>query len=156
MRRVAGWMLLAGGCLALFQAQAAGILRLTNTEIIVGGTLPPAKLEIENIGNSALYLDVTQELVQTPLTVPEVRLSVGEVPSPSLLISPVKLVLGPGQKRVLNVKVLRIPQQRKIWRVTFRPREKIVISASDEEERAVAPVSISIGYGVVIYQPGAV
>ncbi|WP_456311377.1 hypothetical protein [Serratia proteamaculans] len=147
-------LVLVGSCLVVSVAQAAGILRLSNTEITLGGAEPAARLEAENIGDSPLYLDVIQEQVQTPLTRPEVRLSLGALPSPSLLVSPVKLVLGPGQKRVLNVNVLRIPQQRKIWRVTFRPRENISVSTEDNSEQRLVPFSVNIGYGVVIYQLG--
>lgn len=146
-------LLLASGALFTSTGFAAGVLRLSHSEITVGGPERSGRLEAENTGDSPLYLDVTQQKIQTPLTTPEVRIPVGEVPSPSLLVSPQRLILGPGQKRVLEVRVLRAPKQRQIWRITFRPRENFAAQGVDEKGTRV-PLSVSIGYGVVIYQQG--
>lgn len=151
--RLFALMLLSCALLHSINAQAAGVLRLAHSEITLGGKGPEGKLEAENVGDSTLYLTVTQEMVQTPLTAPEVRIPVGEVSSPALLVSPQRLILGPGQKRLLEVRVLRQPQQRKIWRITFRPHENFAAQGVDEKGTRV-PLSVSIGYGVVIYQQG--
>lgn len=147
-------VLLVGICLWMSAGHAAGVLRLNHTSVTIGSEFHRLQLEAENVGDSALYLDVTQELVQLPLTEPEVRIPLGEIPSPSLLVSPARLTLGPGQKRAMNLTVLRIPQRRKIWRVTFRPHENISVSARGEPEGRQVPFALSIGYGVVIYQQG--
>lgn len=133
-------------------AEAAGVLRLAHSVITLGGAERSGKLAVENVGDSPLYLDITQEQVQMPLTHPEVRIPVGDVTDPSLLISPPRLILAPGQKRIMNVVVLHEPQQRKIWRITFRPRERFLISSA--ENPTEVPLSVSIAYGVVIYQMG--
>jgi len=142
-----------GLCLLTPVSQAAGVLRISHSEMTLGGPDRTGKLTVKNIGDSPLYLDITQELVQTPLTNPEVRSPVGEVASPSLLISPMRLVLGPQQQREISVKELRKPEQRKIWRVTFRPREHISVQGVTSDNTQV-PLSVSIGYGVVVYQLG--
>lgn len=145
--------LLLASCLPLASVQAVGILRLAHSEITLGGETPGGKLSVENIGDMPLYIDVTQQQVQMPVTSPEVRIPVGEVVSPSLLISPPRLVLAPGQKRELSVAVLCEPQQRQVWRITFRPRERFGVQSSDAALTQV-PLSVSIGYGVVIYHFG--
>lgn len=152
MRMLIG-LLLACCALSIGTGHTAGVLRLSHSEITLGGPERSGRLEAENIGDSPLYLDVTQQKVQTPLTVPEVRIPVGEVPSPSLLVSPMRMVLGPGQKQVLDLRVLRQPQRRQIWRITFRPRENFTAEARNDEG-TIVPLSVSIGYGVVIYQQG--
>ncbi|KQN60294.1 hypothetical protein [Erwinia sp. Leaf53] len=135
-------------------ARAAGVLRLAHSAISVEGTRPAEKLEVENTGDSPLYLEVSQEWVQVPLGQPEVRLPVGNVPNPSLLVNPPRLVLRPGQKRLLDVTVVRQPREQQIWRVTFRPRERHRVQPIGDP-RAQAPILISVGYGVVIYQRGS-
>lgn len=146
--------LLLLGYLLANSAHAVGVLRLSNSEITIGGPEPAGRLEAENVGDSPLYLDITQELVQLPVTNPEIRIPLGHIDFPSLLVSPPRLVLRPGQKQVLNVKVLRQPKRRKIWRVTFRPRENISVQGQSDAGPLV-PLSVSIGYGVVIYQQGS-
>jgi len=49
------------------------------------------------------------------------------------------------------LKELSGPDEPQVWRVTFRPREHIVIDA-DRDGDTTAPLFVSIGYGVVIYQ----
>lgn len=143
-----------GLCLLTNASQAAGVLRLSQSKITLGGPEHVGKLTVKNVGDSPLYLDITQELVQTPLTNPEVRSPVGEVVSPSLLISPMRLMLGPQQQREISVKELRKPEQRQIWRVTFRPREHISVQGVTSDNTQV-PLSVSVGYGVVVYQLSA-
>jgi len=149
--RIMTMLLYAIAFLPLGGVKAAGVLNLSHTEITLGGNEHPGRLEAENTGDSTLYLTVSQELVQTPLSTPEVRIPVGELESPTLLVSPQKLILGPGQKRVLDVRVLRLPRSRKIWRITFRPRERLTVQGHSHEG-VEAPLSVSVGYGVVIYQ----
>lgn len=151
MRRLIS-LLLAG--VVQLPVQAAGVLKLSHSEITLGGPEPAGLLEAENVGDSPLYLEVTQQLIKTPVTQPEVRTHIGDVPAPTLLVSPQRLVLGPGQKQVLNLNELRQPRQQKIWRVTFRPREKFQVYAIGEVVTQV-PLSVSVGYGVVIYQRGS-
>lgn len=152
MKRTLAALLLAS-CLPPGSVQAGGTLRLANSEITLGGDTAAAKLTAENIGDTPLYIDVIQQQIQMPVTSPEVRVPVGEVVSPSLLVSPPRLVLAPGQKRELNVSVLCEPQSRQIWRITFQPREQFNVLTSDNA-LIQAPLSVSIGYGVVIYHLG--
>lgn len=144
---------LLGLLLTLFATQglAAGVLKLSRTEL----TLEPGKhvqeLYAENIGDTPLYLDISQHLLLNPGQAPEHLEPIQEVKRPALLVTPGRLVLAPGQKQRMVIKEIEPPSQTQIWRVTFRPRERLVIDAG----RASAPLVVSIGYGVVIFQLGS-
>ncbi|MBN3787645.1 hypothetical protein [Burkholderia sp. Ac-20353] len=130
---------------------AAGVLKLSRTEMTLAPDKPPGELWVENKGDTPLYLDVTQQLVANPGQMPEQLVPVTEVPHPGLLVMPRRMTVSPGQKTRMTLKVLETPQQAQVWRVTFRPKERIAVEASDAEGRP-APLFISVGYGVVIYQ----
>ena len=132
-------------------SMAAGILKLSRTELTLAPNKPAPELWAENVGDTPLYLDVTQQLVTNPGERPERLLPVSEAPSPTLLVSPNRLTLAPGQKYRVMLKELGIPTQAQVWRLTFRPRERIVVDAVDISGTQ-APLVISVGYGVAIYQ----
>ncbi len=147
------WIFALGLLMALGFAtsQAAGVLKLSRTELTLEPGKPRGALTVENVGDTPLYLDVQQEWVANPGHTPEDRVPAGEVAAPSLLVIPDRLALGPGQAYQMTVKELQTPPQTRVWRVTFQPRERIVVDASQPGDTP-APVFISVGYGVVIYQ----
>ncbi|MDN7526348.1 hypothetical protein [Burkholderia orbicola] len=130
---------------------AAGILKLSRTEMTIAPDKPPGALWVENKGDTPLYLDVTQQWVANPGNTPERLMPVGEVEQPELLVFPNRLALAPGQKYRMTLKVLRTPREWKVWRITFRQRERIMIDV-EGMERMPTPLFISVGYGVAIYQ----
>jgi hypothetical protein len=132
---------------------ATGRLKLSRTELTLEPGKPQGELTVENVGDTALYLHVQQELVDNPGETPERRIPVGNVVSPGLLIVPDRLVLSAGQKYRVTMKELHTPQHTQVWRVTFRPQERISIDAQPSSNLP-APVFITVGYGVVIYQLG--
>nr|WP_230958636.1 hypothetical protein [Burkholderia territorii] len=136
-------------------ADAAGILKLSRTEMTLAPGKPVGELWAENTGDSPLYLDVTQQLVANPGEMPERLVPVGEVPQPGLLVTPGRLALAPGQKYRMSLKELRGPFETQVWRVTFRPRERVIVDAG-QADGAPAPLIVSVGYGVVIYQVGGI
>ncbi|WP_082146171.1 hypothetical protein [Burkholderia pyrrocinia] len=150
-RRWALGMLVALCCTS---SMAAGILKLSRTELTLSPDKPVPELWAENVGDTPLYLDVTQQLVTNPGESPERLLPVAEAPSPTLLVSPNRLTLAPGQKYRVMLKEFGTPTQTKVWRVTFRPRERIVVEMR-AADGAPAPLFVSVGYGVVIYQLGS-
>nr|WP_175025563.1 hypothetical protein [Burkholderia aenigmatica] len=141
-------LLVALGCTA---SMAAGVLKLSRTELTLEPGKPRGELIVENVGDTSLYLDVLQEWVANPGQMPERRVPVGNVASPGLLIVPDRLALSPGQKYRMTLKELHTPPHTQVWRVTFRPRERISIDAPPAGDMP-APVFITVGYGVVIYQ----
>ncbi|KFL52301.1 fimbrial biogenesis chaperone [Burkholderia pyrrocinia] len=148
------WALGMLAALCCTSSMAAGILKLSRTEMTLAPDKPPGELWVENKGDTPLYLDVTQQWVANPGKTPEQLVPVTEVTNPSLLVLPGRLTVAPGQKYQMVLKALDAPSQTKVWRVTFRPRERIVVETGGAEG-APAPLFISVGYGVVIYQLGS-
>ncbi|MBY4726159.1 MULTISPECIES: hypothetical protein [Burkholderia] len=133
---------------------AAGVLKLSSAEL----TLEPAQaqatareLYVENVGDTPLYLNIEQHLLTNPGESPEHLVPVAEVARPTLLVSPARLTLAPNQKYRMGLKELAVPEQTQVWRITFRPKEQIVVDAT-QDEGAPAPLFVNVGYGVVIYQ----
>ncbi|AOJ91194.1 hypothetical protein WS87_31185 [Burkholderia sp. MSMB0856] len=151
MRSTRSWVLGMLAAVCCTSSLAAGVLKLSRTEVSLEEGKPANELWAENVGDSALYLDVTQQWVSNPGQLPERLVPVEEVSRPTLLALPGRLTLAPGQKYRMTLKVLDTPQQSQVWRLTFRPRERIAVDDGDMRG-AVAPLFISVGYGVVIYQ----
>lgn len=130
---------------------AAGILHLSRAELRLEPGETPGELLAENRGDSPLFLDVEQKLLLNPGSSPEALVPVGETERPGLLVTPNRLILAPGQKYRMTLHVLNAPARTQVWRITFRPRERLVLSpgAADTVD---APLVISLGYGVVVYQ----
>jgi P pilus assembly chaperone PapD len=145
--------LFVGLLLALFatQGSAAGILKLSRTELMLKPGKPANELYVENTGDTPLYLDVEQQLLINPGQMPERLIPIQNVEFPSLLVTPTRLVLAPGQKQKMVLKELKRTALPMVWRVTFRPRERLEIDA----EGVSAPLIVSVGYGAVVYQVGS-
>lgn len=151
MKHKRGWVLGVLAAVCCTSSMAAGILKLSRTELTLAPGKPVPELWAENVGDTPLYLEVTQQLVMNPGTSPERLVSVTEVPRAALLVFPPRLTLAPGQKYRVMLKELATPTQAQVWRVTFRPRERLVVDADNVSEMQ-APLVISVGYGIVIYQ----
>lgn len=147
-RRTAFAMLAALMCST---SMAAGVLKLSRVELTMEPGKPAGELYAENVGDTPLYLNIEQHLVTNPGESPEHLVPIAEVERPGLLVQPSRLVLAPGQKYRMNLKEFGTQQRTQVWRVTFRPMERIVV-AGDTQGSLAAPLSISVGYGVVIYQ----
>ncbi|MBM1189237.1 hypothetical protein GYM98_21435 [Pseudomonas lundensis] len=133
---------------------AAGVLKLSTTELRFLPDQREGALYAQNTGDSPLFLDVEQTLVFNPGEQPEQRLALSQVSNPGLLVTPARLVLAPGQRYRMNIKTLGNPAVNQVWRVTFRPRENVIVQTQGEDGLS-APLSVNVGYGVVIYQNSA-
>ena len=133
---------------------AGGVLSLPRVELSISplGRLP--ELVVENKGDGPLYLEVRQQLLTNPGSLPERLVDVGNTESPSLLVLPARLILGPGQKRNMQLHVLSQPTKTQAWRITFRPQQNVHVVSTEVTSPRV-PLRLSIGYGVVIYQTGS-
>ncbi|WP_300732135.1 hypothetical protein [Pseudomonas sp.] len=150
-----GLMIIVAGLLAWpLQSMASGVLKLSSVELRFAPDEPQGELYAHNIGDTPLYLDVEQTLVLNPGAISERSMAISEVARPTLLITPSRLVLAPGQKYRMNLKVLSMPTRNQVWRVTFRPRQRVIVQGRGAEGQS-APLSVSVGYGVVIYQRAA-
>ena len=143
-----GWLMMLPS-----HGMAAGVLNLSTTELRLVPDQRQGALYAQNTGDSPLYLDVEQALVLNPAEKPEQLLDISQVPKPALLVTPSRLVLAPGQKYRMNIKTLVTPASNQVWRVTFRPREHVIVQTG--AEGVSAPLSVSVGYGMVIYQNSA-
>ena len=141
------------GCLFIspLNGMAAGVLKLSTPELRLVPDQRQGALYAQNTGDSPLYLDVEQALVLNPGEKPEQLLAISQVPKPGLLVTPTRLVLAPGQKYRMNIKTLGTPDSNQVWRVTFRPREHVTVQVQGPDG-VLAPLSVSVGYGMVIYQ----
>lgn len=130
---------------------AAGVLKLSHPEIWLRGDGRTSHLYAENAGDSTLFLEVEQRLLLNPGQMPEQLVPVADVRQPTLLVAPRRLALAPGQRHPITLKELARPDSPQVWRITFRPREKLLAERSGEQDVA-APLVVSIGYGILIYQ----
>lgn len=143
---LSGWLLMCP-----LSGMAAGVLKLSTTELRLAPDQRQGALYALNTGDSPVYLDVEQALVLNPGDKPEQLQAISQVPNPGLLVTPTRLVLAPGQKYRMNIKTLGTPASNQVWRLTFRPRENVIVQTQGADGVS-APLSISVGYGVVIYQ----
>ena len=141
-----GWLLMWP-----LSGMAAGVLKLSTTELRLAPDQRQGALYALNTGDSPLYLDVEQALVLNPGEQPEQLQAISQVPNPGLLVTPARLALAPGQKYRMNIKTLDRAASNQVWRLTFRPREHLIVQAQGADGVS-APLSVSVGYGVVIYQ----
>ena len=146
---LSGWLLMWP-----LLGMAAGALKLSTTELRLVPDQRQGALYTQNTGDSPLYLDVEQALVLNPAEKPEQLLDISQVPNPGLLVTPNRLVLAPGQKYRMNIKTLGTPASDQVWRVTFRPKEQVTVHVQGADGLS-APLSVSVGYGMVIYQNSA-
>ena len=93
-----GWLLMSP-----IHAMAAGVLKLSATELRLVPDQRQGTLYALNTGDSPLYLDVEQVLVLNPAEKSEQLLDISQVPNPGLLVTPTRLVLAPGQKYRMNI-----------------------------------------------------
>ena len=91
-----------------------------------------------------------QRLLGNPGEQPEVLTPISEVRDPTLLVAPVRLALAPGQRAPITLKELARPDSPRVWRVT--PAARKLLAADDPTQAMTAPLVVSIGYGVLIYQ----
>lgn len=134
---------------------AAGVLKLSTVEMWLRPNEQAAHLYAENIGDSMLYLDIQQRLLLNPGEHPEVLVPIQDLEQPALLVAPLRLALGPGQRYRVHLRKLRQPDTPQVWRLTFQPQEKIIFDGVSADSVS-APISLSIGYGVLVYQmPGS-
>ena len=129
---------------------ATGILKLSSNELSLLPGHPAGELFAENIGDTPLYLQVDQALLTNPGELPERLVPISQVKKPSLLVTPNRLAIAPGQRYKLDIRIVQEVEQDHIWRITFRPSEHLVLEG--EPTKNTTPVFLKVGYGVVIYQ----
>ena len=108
-------------CLLISAAQADMVL---NKSILYfePGQANHQDVEIENVGKDPLYIKVTPKVVRNPGTDEQVRESYDDPTKAGLLVSPNKLVVAPGGRKLLRfVNLNPNPDKEHVYRVSVSP-----------------------------------
>ncbi|MFJ2362206.1 hypothetical protein ACIPIN_00545 [Pseudomonas sp. NPDC087697] len=107
------------------------------------------KVTVRNMGDAPLYLSISLQKVMNPGLVPETKVPLGELEHPGMLASPERLTLGPGQSRKVSLKSLFEPVEEELYRLYIVPVRSLKVDDAPNDKIS-APMSVSIGYGVLV------
>lgn len=105
-------------------------------------------IEVENPGTENLYVQVEPKVVIDPGTANERREAINDPRKSGLLVTPNKLVIPPGGRKLVRMVSLQpLGEKERVYRVTFRP----VVGDLESEQIGI---KILVGYEVlVLMQP---
>ncbi|MCX4220259.1 hypothetical protein MKZ87_21680 [Pseudomonas sp. MCal1] len=106
-------------------------------------------VRVSNRGDAPLYLSVSLQKVTNPGFTPEVKVPINDVENPSLLASPDRITLGPGQSRPISLRSLNEPQSEQLYRLYILPARTMQVQEAPKDKIS-APMSVAVGYGVLI------
>lgn len=134
--------------LSSLSVRAAGELLVlpTSTRLLHGHD---RIIKVRNEGDAPLYLQVALAQVSNPGMLPEHKVMLRDLPQPGMLATPEKLALGPNQSRDIHLTSLAEPQQEALYRLYITPTTAFSVTDAPQEKIA-APVSFSVGYGVLV------
>lgn len=103
-----------------------------------------ADVEVRNVGPMTRYVAVEAAEVVDPGTDGERRVTATDPEALGLLVSPTRLVLEPGARRVVRIVRLGEPgASERVWRIGIRP----VVGATTSDTNAL---QVLVGYGVLV------
>ena len=109
-------------------------------------------IQVYNNGDKPLYLDITLQRVDNPGVNPEQKTLISDISQPEMIFNPNRITLGPKQKRNIKLLPLKSPAQETLYRLYINPVVDIKALGSHEDKSKIhAPMTISIGYGVLIH-----
>jgi P pilus assembly chaperone PapD len=101
-------------------------------------------VEVRNTGEETLYVSVTPRLVANPGTPDERRVEIKNPRDLGLLTAPRKMILEPGQRRLLRISLLDRPRDDdRIYRVAVTPEV-------GETQRDQSGVRVLLGYNLLV------
>lgn len=101
-------------------------------------------VRISNTGDETLYIEIAPRLVRHPGTDREERVEIANPRERGLLVSPSKVVLEPGQRRLLRFSLLRRPEDTdRIFRVAVTPKVGDV-------QAETTGVRVMVGYNLLV------
>lgn len=106
-------------------------------------------VNVRNVGDAPLYLAISLQKVRNPGGTPEDKVPLSELEHPSLLASPDKLTLGPGQSRSVSLKSLSAPVSEEMYRLYVIPVRSMQVEQA-AQDKITAPISVAVGYGVLV------
>lgn len=107
-------------------------------------------VQVSNLGDKPLYLKIDMVRIENPGEKPERKTPIGELTVPEMMANPAKLTLGPGQKRDINLVVLKAPAKETVYRLYIVPINSIKVVGEDSKEKIKAPITFGIAYGVLV------
>ncbi|CNI62685.1 fimbrial biogenesis chaperone [Yersinia intermedia] len=109
-------------------------------------------IQVYNNGDKPLYLEITLQRVDNPGVNPEQKTLISDISRPEMIFNPNRITLGPKQKRNIKLLPLKSPTQETLYRLYINPVVDIKAIGSHEDKNKIhAPMTISIGYGVLIH-----
>lgn len=106
-------------------------------------------VNVRNVGDAPLYLSISLQKVMNPGLEPEDKVPLSQLEHPSLLASPDKLTLGPGQSRSVSLKSLSVPVSEEMYRLYIVPVKAMQVEEVPQD-KITAPMSVAVGYGVLV------
>lgn len=104
-------------------------------------------IQIENVGSEPLYIKVTPHIVKNPGTDKQERVAYDDPTEAGLLVSPNRLVIKPGSRKLLRfVNLNSNSTEEKVYRVSVTP----VVGQLEDNQTGV---KIVIGYEVLVLVP---
>lgn len=107
-------------------------------------------IEVENPSSENLYIEITPAVVEQPGTEDEQRIAISDPRESGLLVTPNKLVVPPGGRKLVRLVSLKpLEDKERVYRVTFKP----VVGDLEAEQIGV---KILVGYEVLVLMQPAV
>ncbi|MGM0513451.1 hypothetical protein BFS14_20820 [Serratia fonticola] len=107
-------------------------------------------VQVSNLGDKPLYLKIDMVRIENPGEKPERKTPIGELAVPEMMANPAKLTLGPGQKRDINLVVLKAPAKETLYRLYIVPVNSIKVVGDNSQDKIKAPITFGIAYGVLV------
>jgi len=134
------------GAAALTCATAAGAEMVLSQVIVdlVPGKPPRDDIEVWNDSKDRMYVAADPFEIRNPGTATEARLPANDPEQSGLLVAPQKLVLEPGERRLVRVAIVGPrPASDRIYRVSIRP----VVGVVSAEKSAL---KVLVGYDALV------
>ncbi|AJY15836.1 pilus assembly protein [Burkholderia multivorans] len=145
-----GMLSLLAGLLAAvaIPAFAAGELMVTpaTTRVV---SEHDQRVTVKNMGDEPMYLSISVQKVMNPGITPEQKVDLGDLEQPGLIASPDKLTLGPNQSRQITLQSLTEVPHEELYRLYIIPVKSLKVDEAPKD-KITAPLSVSIGYGVLV------
>jgi len=105
-----------------------------------------ADVEVQNRGRERMYVLVSPAMIQNPGTKGERRVKIADPGKLGLLVTPQRMILEPGQRKLVRFAMLAPPVRKdRIYRVTIKP----VVGKLRTQQTAV---KIVVGYDLLVMQ----
>lgn len=108
-------------------------------------------VQVYNSGDKPLYLDISLQRVENPGISPEQKTLISDIAQPEMIFNPNRITLGPKQKRDIRLLPLSSPVQETLYRLYVDPVLNTKAMGEGDKGKIHTPITISIGYGVLIH-----